>query len=594
MEAVSGETENIAIGARQTLFYKLKKDWKIILILTILILLGIVVRLVNYSDVGYWNDDPTTVPTALAWFYPHPIYPYPGYLGHGEPALGHLFIGAGCMLSGEDFSGVQKMYRDFYPGRGELIGKQLVNATKYCVAPIHFFGIIFLILVAILSYIIVKGRAAIYSTAFFAFYPFVLIHSRWIKVDVIMATFFIIGLLFLWKAYNLEKGAKKEIVYFCFGSAFISLAFAVRLTGAIFLPLPFLLIIEKYFSNILYVIKKILLWLNIVSAKKIMAVNADWRSLVKIMLLPAFSLIFFYLLPFKFHPSYAITVYNMYSSIHFEFSTIGLFLLNPFKVWHGLLLYANLFDTLIFFFSLYVFIRIIVKKDKTKPEKFILYLMALYLVALLITQSLQILRANMPFLVGFSLLAGLAFSDNEYSIFRILKIKKAGIVFGAFIIIYVIFSFSSAFANAPYYDTQNHLLCLFEQDNCNKLSVNQLSSFASKTLTTFLRDKMDVNETYLPRAAPDYYYLRSEEDILHYQFILPYRQQLGRDPSTKEKIAYFHPFGRQIRYIPVIVFYFTEDQNFLLEDYEPNWLITMHGKDIIFIYDVLNLTKKNL
>ena len=72
MEAVSGETENIAIGARQTLFYKLKKDWKIILILTILILLGIVVRLVNYSDVGYWNDDPTTVPTALAWFYPHP------------------------------------------------------------------------------------------------------------------------------------------------------------------------------------------------------------------------------------------------------------------------------------------------------------------------------------------------------------------------------------------------------------------------------------------------------------------------------------------------------------------------------------------
>ena len=95
-----------------------------------------------------------------------------------------------------------------------------------------------------------------------------------------------------------------------------------------------------------------------------MAVNADWRSLVKIMLLPAFSLIFFYLLPFKFHPSYAITVYNMYSSIHFEFSTIGLFLLNPFKVWHGLLLEANLFDTLIFFFSLYVFIRIIVKKIK--------------------------------------------------------------------------------------------------------------------------------------------------------------------------------------------------------------------------------------
>ena len=594
MEYTSGERENISVSSGQTLGYKLKKDWKIILILTIIVLLGIVVRLVNYSDMGYWSDDPTAVPTALAWFYPHPEYPYAGYLGHGEPAFGHLFIGAGCMLSGEDFSGVQKMSHNFYPRRAELIGKQLIKAEKYCVAPIHFFGIIFLILIAILSYKILKGRAAIYPVAFFAFCPFILVHSRWIKVDVIMSTFVIIGLLFLWKAYNLEKGAKKEPVYFCLGSAFMGMAFAVRFTGAMFVLLPFFLIIEKYLSNILYVIKRIMLWLNFSFAHKITNITKDYRHLVKMLVLPGISIIFFYLLPFKFHPSYAITVYNMYSSVHSKYSSLGLFLLNPLKVWHGLLLEANLFDTLIFLFGLIVFIRIIFKKDKSKSEKFILYLMALYLAALVFTESLQILRANMPFLIGFSLLAGLAFSDNEYSVFHILKTKKRNIVFGIFMLIYIIFSFSSAFSTAPYYGTENHLLCLFEQDACDKAVLTKLDAFSTKKSMTFLKDKMQDNETLFSIGNMGYYYLRSEEDLPMYQFTLQVRQQAGRDPSWEDAAQYFHPFGRQIRYLSLSPIDPRERESLLIKDYEPNWVITMNGRDAQFIYDLFNLTKRQI
>ena len=111
-------------------FLKKFSNDKLFLILLLIVSLGIFLRLNDYSEVGYWNDDISTIPSGLLWFYPHSYFP--GLSGVSEPPLGNMIIGAGCMLSGEDFSKVSEIKPTFYPGRGELIGSELVKAEGYC------------------------------------------------------------------------------------------------------------------------------------------------------------------------------------------------------------------------------------------------------------------------------------------------------------------------------------------------------------------------------------------------------------------------------------------------------------------------------
>src|SRR3989338_5844376 len=157
------------------------------LILLAIVILGIYLRFSNFSGEGYWNDDMTTIPTALLWFYPHSYYP--GLAGQGEPALGNYFIGLGCMLSGQDFSKVTKIQPMFYPGRPELIGKEMAAAKKYCHLPVYVFGILFFIAISLLAMLLLDEFSSLYAIAFFAFLSFTLQLSRWIHVDM-LAYFF--------------------------------------------------------------------------------------------------------------------------------------------------------------------------------------------------------------------------------------------------------------------------------------------------------------------------------------------------------------------------------------------------------------------
>src|SRR3989344_721333 len=169
---------------------KLKEDKIFAITFLLIIFLGLFIRLYEYDQVGLWNDDVSTIPSGLLWFYPHSYFP--GLSGHSEPPVGNILIGAGCMLSGEDFSRVSEIKPTFYPGREELIGQQLIMAENYCHFPIYLFGILFFIMIVILY--------------FFA------------------ACF----LLFLWNFYVSEKNSRWEITNLLVAAVFVGLASATK------------------------------------------------------------------------------------------------------------------------------------------------------------------------------------------------------------------------------------------------------------------------------------------------------------------------------------------------------------------------------
>src|SRR3989338_11621984 len=108
---------------------EIKQDKLFLVLLIIIILLGIFIRFYKFSEVGYLNDDMAHIPAGLMWFYPHDYFPG---LNYGNPPLGDMIIGAGCMLSGEDFSGVSQVKPFFYPDRFNLLGEALSKADSYC------------------------------------------------------------------------------------------------------------------------------------------------------------------------------------------------------------------------------------------------------------------------------------------------------------------------------------------------------------------------------------------------------------------------------------------------------------------------------
>ena len=236
-------------------FQKFKEDKLFSFFLLAIIILGIFIRLNDFYEVGYWNDDASTIPTGLLGFYPYNLYP--GLSGQGEPILGNLIIGASCLLSREDFSGVSKIKQMFYPGREILIGKELINAFPYCHLPMYIFGILFFVIISLLSLSLLDKYSSLFSIAFFAFYPALLQYSRWIHVDIIGYFFIALGLLFLWRAYTSER-SNKELLLFISSFIFFGLSFATKLPNGIFLLLASTIVIDKYYREVLQIIRKVL------------------------------------------------------------------------------------------------------------------------------------------------------------------------------------------------------------------------------------------------------------------------------------------------------------------------------------------------
>ncbi|MEK6953086.1 MAG: phospholipid carrier-dependent glycosyltransferase, partial [Nanoarchaeota archaeon] len=296
-----------------------KKDKLAIIFLIILLVVGTYLRSTEYDAIGYPHDSLLTIAGAVAWFYPHSYFPGFIYMG---PPLGNMIIGVGCMLSGEDFSGISQAHQLFSPDLPILIGQQMVNAEPYCKIPIHLFGLIFFLLLSLLSIMLFRSYYALFPIAFFTFSQFILEWSRVISVDVISYVFIFLGLIFLWRAYNEEKESKKESLFFIL--TFISLGFAgaTKFSAGIYPLFAVIILFEKYWEELKLLIKKILTLTKISIAEKINVSAVNLKHVIKIGIISFIGYIIALLIPFNLSPKNLVDTVKGFKAL--ESSFVGL------------------------------------------------------------------------------------------------------------------------------------------------------------------------------------------------------------------------------------------------------------------------------
>ncbi len=581
----------------RTTFSEIRKDKLLFALFIIIIILGIAIRLIYPTQPGLWNDDMTTIPTGLLWFYPYDSYP--GLSGQGEPAFGNLIVGAGCMLSGQDFSNVSKITPMWYPDRPVLFGEQLTKAEDYCRMPVIAFGVIFFFLVILLALLLLDKYSAIFAISFVAFFPHLLQLSRWIHVDIIAFTFIALGLIFLWKAYSADKKKGKELIFFCLSMIFFAFAFTTKLPSALYLPFAILVMLEKYKLEVLHYVKKLCLWLGFESLhERICDAATDGKPLL-ILLISGFVSYLIALLPgSEFNPKNLLLAIQKYKATDvMQGSAIGSIKLNI-SFWKPVMVFlqnVNPLDILVFILAIVVFVKMAAGKKELK-ERFILFMALFWLVSLFFVSSMGMLRVFTALGFGLVFLMASVFSEQHYSILTIMGLSASAKrkLFIAFIVLYAALSSFSAFSSAPYFEHQNWLLCKFT--GCGQTSY---AGFAETQTGEHLRSLLANNteETFEPLGAMHmlYNYIRPEQGYLAWLFRESFRQQTGRMPSLTDKIAYFQPNNRTIRYVIVDPVHAYDDSyvNELKSQYEPNHKIALkHNIEAIWIYDLKNLTKR--
>jgi len=559
---------------------KLKKDKFTLIFFLIIVILGIFIRFHNFGEEGIQNDEMSIIPTGLLWFYDYPIYP--GLSGQGEPALGNFFIGLGCMASGEDFSRVSETIPMFFPGREILIGEALTNGEIFCYLPLYIFGILFFIVITILAFSILNRKGALYATAFFAFWPFILESSRWIHLEIILYFFVALGILFLWEAYKKEKQTKKETLFFILSFAAFGLAFGTKFPAALYFLFAIFIILVKYKEETLKIISKIF---NL----KIIKEETKIQPLIKILIVSIISYIFFWLAGFKFSVKNFLAVLTKYRTVGGpEFSKF--FNIKFFDTIYRLITQFNIIDVILFAFSLYILVRLISQKQKTKNEKFILYLAIFFWIAAISNTSMILTRVLITFIIGLILIMSLAFSNERYSLFNIFKIKNKKIFFAIFLIVYIVFSFGISLKISPYFSLRNKIICPASNDFCRPIQAGYFIKPTAEYLNSVLQD----NETFMLKEGIIFFYLRREQGLLDWNFEQAFQKQVGRAPTIKEKIQYFKPNNRTIRYLladPLI----PENNNFpeevkqIMKQYKPNKIIEINDIEGVWIYDLLNM-----
>ncbi len=560
-----------------------KKDRVLFIILIITLILAVYIRFVNYSDVGYWTDDQATVPAGILWFYPHDFFP--GLASSPEPPVGDFLIGLGCMLSGEDFSRVSGIKPEFFPSRAYLIGNELSRANPYCRLTVHVFGLLFLVLVSVLSFMLLGRRGALFSIAFFSFSQWYLMYSRWIKVDIIVTTFTMLAMILLWKAYSSEKGSKKEFRFSMLAFAVMGLNLATKFSAGLMLIFAVFVILEKYKTDFVNILKKI--W-------GIRVENVSYQLVrLFIPLLAVYILVF--MLPHKFRLSNVLSVLKLYNTFYSHLGTVRFSIYGVKEIFGMFLQSINILDMAVFLFAIYVFLALIVRKEKKPNERFILYYAVFFILGMLFFPALGLIRASLPYLVSVPLLMALGFSGESYSIIRRFKSGKNAVFF-TFIIAYIALSFSLAYANSPYHNSarNNYIFCLFRNDIC---SYDNTFFFSAKATADLYRELLDDNETFLPTGGAINFHIRNEDHLQYYLFFEDFKRQTGREPTLEDMVRYYHPSGRFVRYYHIFPGQPVSDRDELFDTlylgYTPNYKVELNGREVVVVYDLLNLTKQS-
>jgi len=578
---------------KKSLFTQLKKNKTIFTLLIIAILIGVFLRFDNYAGEGYNDDCSNTIPAAVFTYYPHDYFPG---LVSTEPPLGNYIIGLGCMASGEDFSGVSNVKPLFFPDRSSYLGSSVRDSEKYCFIPVYLFGLIFIIGSIVFAFSFFKDiRSATYFVVFTIFFKQLLEASRIMKVDIFLFTFIIFGLAFLWKFYDTKKGLLKEKVYIFLALAFLGMASATKFPAGALVIFSFLLILEKYLKEILFFLQKGLKQLDLKLLEGKNFERIETKSLFSNLFIAAVSSFFFLIMFFDFKIKNLKDTYHYMTSLNWEgVSNLGFSIPNLFSWFVKFLISLNIIDIFIFLFSLFIIAKLIFRKNKTKQEKFALY-MVLLCVAIELAFKSKVMISTMhalPFMFGFFIFMSLAFSDKKYSIFNTFNIKKK--YFSAFLLIYIVITSFTLFFAPFHHLTSNPIVCsVVENSACE----HNMYSYSTREIYEYFDANLKEDETFLPTGIINYY-IRHNDDILWWSFFSGFSQQVGQEPRLDDYVEYYKPEDRRLRYV------YTDtildegasgglplDISMLKKDFKPNHIITIHGIEAAYIFDLDNLVK---
>ena len=560
---------------------------KLLILLLLILSLGIFVRLYKFSDVGYWSDDESTLPTGLLWFFPHNFYP--GLLGQGEPALGNYIIAKGCMMSGEDFSGVTQIQRRFYPGREILIGKQLVNANNYCHAPMYIFSILFLLAITLLSFLLLKKHGAILVIGLVSFNTFMLVFGRWIHVDMMLYTFVTLGLIALFKSLKSQKGSISEKIWWIIAIAMMALSFSTKLPSSVYIVFSGIVISVKYWNEVMAIFQKgcRLLDLEIIKGHSETPHQKSFLYIIGLAFIVYFGILFFTFEGFANIPA-VIEAYRVQGA---EFGTLNFYRGSIASLIRILKTFSNL--EMIFLIATIAYFPFLLKKSLkgSIEEKFIASLILLFLIMPAIAPSMKLERVFFLFSFGWFLSAGMLM-DNLISRF---KSFRNNLFIVAMLLIFSIPVFNAVYTSPDFlsdYKLYNIL------NSPTKISWSS-NNFGARPIGEYLQGLLKENETYFPAEPMTMvtYYVKNNQQLQYYLFRENFKAKVGRSPTVHEYIQYFQPNNERIKYL-LIDKYTQNNEEFvqdILQNYEPMHIIyqpSIRKVETIRVYDLDNLVKK--
>jgi len=497
----------------------------------------------------------------------------------GEPPLGHMIIGSGCMFSGEDFSNIKQASPMYYPNRARLLGQQFTKAKPYCEAPIYLFGILLFIILIILSYLLVKNHLAVlFSASFFAFYPLMQDFSRQMHVDIISWVFIALSLIFIYMAYLEEKQTKKEYIYFTLTAVFLALSLATKFSAGLMLILAMLIFILKYKKEIIELIKSIADKINAKEQKA--KLNAD---LIKLMLtiIIVFGIIF--LAPFQFSISNVFDTYAKFNSHNPGDSTAGIHINIIKTLADTFLININILDLILFIVSLYILYQIITKKEKTKSEIFILASWFIFIFGFLFANAFHLTRIASPYLFIIPITMSLIFSGSYKP-----KINKKYL--SIILIICIIFAFTIAFNAKPDFQAKNPIICHFNEYGCQ---TSYSEEYGTEQLVKFMKENLQKGETAIGDLTETFYFqMLQNQAEQNYLFDIQFRQQTGRAPNLIEKAFYFQPDSKKVRYVVLRKNNNDSDAETIRNSLNPVKTITYKNQKIYEIYDIGGVVAK--
>ena len=564
---------------KKSTFQNLKENKIYLALIIIIIISGTYFRLTDYAQEGIRVDSITTLTGGLLWFYPHNFYP--GLL-HYTPPVGYYMIGKSCMLSGEDFSEVSKASPYFIPTMPTMIGKSFPQAENSCFIIIYLSSLLVLIGLIMLSYSLLDTKSFIYATAFFAFFPTMIFLGRMLIVEVITWLFAVYGILTLWKFYTAKKGSKKEIAYIALTATMFALATATKFTAALYAIFTLLLLIEKYKGN-----------LKATLTKGMLPKPVIYSALIFILV---FTITF--MIPFQMNIKNFTDVYNAHTRT-FGDGEISL----SFKSWdqiQELATKSNPIDIFLIIYALPTLYILLKMKEKLPNEKFILYLILLFITATTLFGTTIGGRRAIIYLFGIPLLMSLAFSDKQYSIFNKIKIFKphAKTIFIVIILLYITSYTTLLYPIKPYYSQyKNPLICPIFKNNCEHITPIPVWKTTANELKTLIKE----NETYYmyPENPDMHLYMKHEDYEKTWRIKDAITKQKKEKATLEEIIQTYNYFAAQNNEKPIKYLIITKQKNYddslaknLIKNHIPTKTVTINNIEVSYIYNLENLTPR--